>query len=82
MVLSYDPVAGELVVDLEDGRPRFEVAVGILVVKYYADGGILFAEFSPDGVAIGYHRDPAAPGAVSLSADGVDRWRVVCAPAP
>lgn len=76
VILSYDPIAGEVEVDHEDGRPRLGYPTRRLIVKQYREGGILFAEASGHTVEIGILPDfdpVASPILVPL---GGLRWRV------
>jgi hypothetical protein len=69
VVLSFDPHAGELVIDREDGRPRFEISLDRLVVKHYADGGILFAELGREDVVVGILPDIEASASVEVNGE-------------
>ena len=80
MILSFDPVARELVIDREDGRPRFEIPLDRLVVKYYADGGVLFAEVSGDDPVVGLLPDDTGGATLELLEAGPRRWRVSVSP--
>lgn len=80
MILSIDPIARELVVDREDGRPRFEIPLDSLVIKYFAEGGILFAEFGRDGIGLGFKPDDDGGAAEGLREVVPGRWRVSVSP--
>lgn len=80
MILGYDPIAGELVVDREDGQPRFAIPVSYLVVKHYGELGILFAEATREGLVVGLLSE--SEDRPILSPIGPKRWRVSTSPNP
>lgn len=55
MIVAFDPVAKDVTIDFEDGRPPIGFSADKLVVKHYGEDGIFFAEASaPDAVAVGF----------------------------
>ncbi|MNL28105.1 hypothetical protein D3C87_1497360 [compost metagenome] len=76
VIVSYDPIAGEVEIDYEDSRPRQGRPAHRLVVKQYREGGILFVEASGLSVEIGILPDFAPVGSPVLAPQGELRWRV------
>ncbi|MNS61070.1 hypothetical protein D3C72_940860 [compost metagenome] len=82
MIIGYDPVAQEVEIDLVNGRPRLGFSTEFLVVKHYANGGILFVEFGPHAVELGILPEPGVRTVPRLVPAGTLRWRVEFSSAP
>lgn len=76
MILSYDPIAGEVEIDREDGRVRLGYPAHRLFVKQYREGGILFVEASGFSVAVVILPDFDPVASPILVPQGGLRWRV------
>ncbi|HEY9723137.1 MAG TPA: hypothetical protein V6D47_14100 [Oscillatoriaceae cyanobacterium] len=77
-MISFDPIAREVVIDFEDGGFPLSLCAERVTVKHYGDEGILFAELTAaDAATVGHISLPGlAPVVLSLEALGGRCWRV------
>lgn len=78
MILGFDPVANELLVDLENGEPEITVPLKRLVMKYYSPTtGTIACSMGNSGLEITYWPLPGKKSQVGLVRTGDRSWRVV-----
>lgn len=80
MVVGFDPVAKELVIDLGLADvPPITLAIDHLVVKYYDEDGILYCEMDDNGLIVGFTPIIDSTRVISLPC-GTRRWMVILFP--
>lgn len=78
MILAFDPVAGELLVDFETEGPPATVPLKQLVVKYYAPtAGTVACTMNSDGLELCYYPIPGEPNKMALAPTGRRSCRIV-----
>lgn len=78
MILGFDPVASELLVDFETGDPEITVPLKDLVMKYYSPtAGTIACSMGSAGLELTYWPLPGKPSQVGLVRTGERSWRVV-----
>lgn len=76
VIIGYDPVAGEIEMACEDGRPRLGVPAERLVVKCYNDLGSLYLDATPRHLEVGILPEDESLFFLNLVPVGHLRWRV------
>ncbi len=82
MIVSYDPMAGTIEINAEDGRQPFEVPVSRLLVQFYGDA-VLWAEAHGTDLDIGYIPLPDEPftaGLYPVFTSNGRQWRIKLEP--
>jgi hypothetical protein len=82
MIVAFDPVAREVIVDFEDERLPIGLSASRLIAKFYADDGIFYAELvAPDTSEVSYYPcTDAVPALVRLEPLCGLRWRLMVTP--
>ena len=52
MIIGYDPVAKEVIVDLENGTPPLSVHATSFLMKWYARDGIYYGQLQEGGTIL------------------------------
>lgn len=78
MNLAFDPVAEELLLELETDGPPATVPLKQLIVKYYAPtAGTVACTMDRDGIELRYYPLPDEPGKMVLEPTGYRSWRIL-----
>lgn len=80
MIVAFDPIAKEVIIDFEAGGPELLVPAQRLHVKYYAEGGILSALLDEASAELAFRPLAEEPMTLMLVPSGSLRWEVVFFP--
>jgi len=76
IVVSFDPVAGEVIIRGEGEKPLSTFQADRMIAKHYASDGILYLDLCGQAAEL-YFCDPEGrPGTVDFTPAGDGRWRV------
>lgn len=76
MLIEVDPVAREIVLDLENGKEPMSFPLGCLLLKYHsAQAGTLALHLDEKEVELSYHPLPDEPSSLHLEPLATRRWR-------
>lgn len=78
MILAFDPVAGELIVDFETDDPPATVPMKRLIVKYYAPtAGTVACTMDGVGLELAYYPLPGEPSQIAFAPKSERSWRIL-----
>lgn len=80
MIVAFDPVACEMILDIEDDLPPESVVVESFEFKAYLERGILTCRVGPNAIDVQFYyleNEPSEPRAIQVS-EG--RWLIGCVP--
>ena len=76
ITIAYDPVAGELLLDLGEGHPAVALPAAALCAKFYGNAGMFSCTFDTDVIDVNFDMDCNDPGRVVVTPVGASHWRV------
>lgn len=76
LLVAYDPVAGELIIDRGDGQPPIVLDAPTLDVKFYGGPGRLVAAVGIDVIEVELIVDPDDPGRLVVDRISERAWRL------
>lgn len=80
MIVAFDPIAKEVIIDFEACGPELLVPAGRLHVKYYAEGGTLSALLDDTSAELAFRPLTEEPMTLMLVPSGSLRWEIVFYP--
>jgi hypothetical protein len=76
VVIGYDPLAGSVDIDFEDGSPQLTFLAERLIVKYYCEHGILFTDLAKGIVEVGLIVSEGEQAGLSVEPSNDRAWWV------